>query len=77
MNKELLIDYSIIRAVLVNNILNHKTFESAITAVRKELSNLALLNVFSVIEDIKNTIKNYKFSIDASEVVESIQLIKE
>ena len=76
-NKELLIDYGIIRNVLANNIHNQKTLESAITVVRKELSNLALLNVFSVIEDIKDTIKNYKFSIDNSEVIESVQVIKE
>ena len=72
MNKELLIDYDIIRAVLVNNIPNYKTLESAITTVRKELSNLTLLNVFFVIEDIKKTITYYKFSIDNNEVIESI-----
>ena len=76
-NKELLIDYDIIRAVLVNNIQNHKTLESAITVVRKELSNLALFDVFSAIEDIKKTVTNYQFSIDTSEVLESIQVIEE
>ena len=77
MNKELLIDYDVIRAVLVNNIPNYKTLESAITTVRKELSNLTLLNVFFVIEDIKKTITDYKFSVDNNEVIESVQVIKE
>ena len=77
MNKELLIDYDVIRAVLVNNIPNYKTLESAITVVRKELSNLTLLNVFFVIEDIKKTITDYKFSVDNNEVIESVQVIKE
>ena len=77
MNKELLIDYDVIRAVLVNNIPNYKTLESAITTVRKELSNLTLLHVFFVIEDIKKTITDYKFSVDNNEVIESVQVIKE
>ena len=76
-NKELLIDYRIIRAVLANNIPNYKTLESAITVVRKELSNLALLDVFSTIEDIKRTIINYQFPTDNNEVIQTIQLIKE
>lgn len=77
MNKELLIDYSIIRAVLANNIPNQKTLESAITVIRKELIHLTLPNVFDIIEDIKKTISNYQFIIDNTEVIESIQIIKE
>ena len=73
----MLIDYRIIRAVLANNIPNYKTLESAITVVRKELSNLALLDVFSTIEDIKRTIINYQFPTDNNEVIQTIQLIKE
>ena len=62
---------------MANNIHNQKTLESAITVVRKELSNLTLLNVFFVIEDIKKTITDYKFSVDNNEVIESVQVIKE
>ena len=60
-NKSLIIDYSIIREVLVRNIKNKKTLENAITSVRRILERINPMykDVFKSIKDIKNSIKQY------------------
>lgn len=80
LNKELLIDYSIIRQVLQNNIPNSKTLESAVTVVRKELlsidSNIIVSNTISIIQDIRKIIKDYKFIPDEAQVLEFLEVLR-
>lgn len=73
-NENLILDYQIVRRVLVNNIYNQSTLESAITAVRKELKFIEdrgalILNVSKIIDDMRNCIKNYNFDYSAQEEI--------
>lgn len=73
-NENLILDYQIVRRVLVNNIYNRSTLESAITAVRKELKFIEdrgtlILNVSKIIDDMRSCIKNYNFDYSAQEEI--------
>lgn len=67
-NECLILDYQLVRKVLVNNISNQSTLESAITSVRKELKfieetrKIFILNVFKIINDMRDCIRNYSFN---------------
>lgn len=56
-----IVDYSIIREVLVRNIPNKKTLENAITVVRRVLKNINPMynNVFKSLDSIKKAIVAY------------------